>query len=443
VNEYPDFFYIMKRVLIVTPNWPPISCPDIHRVRMSLPYFHELGWEALILKIDPDQQEGLKDKTLENTVPPDIQTWQAGCLDKFWTQWFGLNSVGFRSFFHLAELGSRIIKTAKPDLIFFSTTMFVVMSLGRYWHKRHNIPYMLDFQDPWVNDYQGWGAAMPGGKIKFQLSQAIAKHLESFTLREVSHIISVSPGYPKTLQKRYSWLRQDQFTVLPFGAPETDFELLPSLNIQQKIFDPSDGKRHWVYVGRGGSDMALALRALFSAIKLLRDHNPEIWETVKLHFVGTSYAPGDRAVKTIEPIAQEMGVADLVAEHTHRIGYFEALQTLMDSNAILMIGSDDPNYTASKLYPCVLARKPIFAIFHEQSSVVDILRQCQAGKAVTFASNNQPQDLHENIISQLNWLLGLAIKHQPQTIWSAFEPYTAREMTRQQCLTFNQCLANK
>ena len=48
----------MKRVLIVTPNWPPVSYPDLHRVRMALPYFQQFGWEPIILKIDPDEQQG-------------------------------------------------------------------------------------------------------------------------------------------------------------------------------------------------------------------------------------------------------------------------------------------------------------------------------------------------------------------------------------------------
>ncbi len=432
----------MKKVLIVTPNWPPISCPDIHRVRMSLQFFSDFGWEPLILKINPNEQEGLKDEDLSRTICDSIQTWQAECFPKVWTRWIGIQSVGLRSFFHLAQLGSEIIKAAKPDLIFFSTTMFHVMFLGRYWHSQYGLPYVLDFQDPWFSDYYSRPQALkpPGGQFKYGLSQAMARFLESWTLRRVSHVISVSPQYPKTLLKRYSWLHPEQLTVIPFGASETDFEQLPSLNIQQKIFDRNDGKRHWVYVGRGGNDMTLALRSLFLGIQCERYQNPEQWQSVQLHFVGTSYAPKHRSVKTVEPIAQELGVADLVTEHTHRIPYFEALQVLTDSDAILLIGSNDSGYTASKLYPCILARKPILAIFHQESSVVDILHHCQAGRAITFAPENQPEDLLAEVKIQLQKLLSLPKGYQPETNWTAFQPYTSREMTRKQCAIFDQCL---
>ncbi len=434
-----------KKVLIVTPNWPPISCPDMHRTRMSISFFKEFGWQPLILKINPDEQEGIKDRVLEKTVPTETQTWQAGSIKKSWVSWFGLNNVGLRSFFHLASLGNKIIETENPDLVFFSTTMFPVMSLGRYWHFRYGIPYVVDFQDPWLSDYyiHSSSSQIPGGQLKYNLLQRLAKNLESFTLRRVSHVISVSPEYPKTLIKRYSWLREKQFTVLPFGAPEKDFQLLPYLNIQQTIFNPTDGKRHWVYVGRAGNDMALALRALFFGIQTERQRNPQLWQEVKLHFVGTSYAPGERAIKTVEPIAKEFGVTDLVHEYPQRIPYFEALQVMADSDAILLIGSDDPSYTASKLYPCILSRKPILATFHHQSSVVDIMQSCKAGQAVTFTSESQPEDLLLKIGIQLNWLLSLPKKFQPTINWSAFQAYTAREMTRQQCMIFDECLTNK
>src|SRR5437764_13661920 len=103
----------------------------MHRVRMALPYFAENGWEPLILKIDPDEQEGTRDPQLAASLPPGIRTWQAGCIPKRWTAWFGLNHVGMRSVFHLARLGNTIIENERPALVFFSTTMFPLFLLGR------------------------------------------------------------------------------------------------------------------------------------------------------------------------------------------------------------------------------------------------------------------------------------------------------------------------
>ncbi len=423
----------MKKVLIVTPNWPPISCPDMHRVRMSLPFFGEFGWEPLILKINPEEQEGIKDTELTKTVPAHIKTWQAGYIPKSWTSWFGLKNVGLRSFLHQGKLGSEIIKIEKPEVIFFSTTMFPVMLLGRYWHSKHGVPYILDFQDPWLSDYQGnrvRGSLYQSWKYK--ISQSIASILEPITLRQATHIVSVSPGYVDTLLKRYSWLKPEQLTVLPFGAPQTDFAYLKKCPVKQTHFNPGDGYQHWVYVGRGGSDMDFALRALFRALARERQQSPQKFSNLMLHFIGTDYAPIAQA--TIEPIAWEEGVGDMVREHPARIPYFEALQCLLDADALIVPGSDEPAYTASKIYPYILAEKPLLAIFHQRSSVVSVLESTKAGTVITFETGAEISVILEAIAEK--WLNTLP-PATPITDWVAFTPYTAREMTRRLCEIFD------
>ena len=428
----------MKKILIVTPNWPPISCPDMQRTRMSVPFFEQFGWEPLILRINPDEQEGTKDLDLAKTIPVSIKSWQSGCLNKKLTSLIDLKSVGLRSFFHLANLGDKIISSEKPALVFFSTTMFPLMIIGRYWLWKYKIPYIIDFQDPWLSDYYELNKSKPpGGLQKYKIARAISKILEPFALKKVSHIISVSPEYPKVLMQRYAWLTEDQFTVLPFGAPEKDFEILPKLNIQQKIFDPNDGCKHWVYVGRGGDDMTFSLNALFASIAKNRQQNLEPWEKIKIHFVGTKYSIFDNS-KQIEELAKSYNLNDIVSEYPQRIPYFEALQVLKDSHAILIIGSDDSGYSASKVYPCILAQKPILAILHEQSLVVNVIKDCKVGQTVTF--KNTTQNLQEQLNTRLEWLLLESENHISTTDWQAFQPYTAREMTRQQCAIFDRCL---
>ncbi len=427
-----------RRVLIVSPHFPPINAADHQRVRMSLPYMSANGWDAHVLAVKPDCVEAVQEPLLSQTIPDELQLTYVNALPTRVTRPFGLGSLGIRSLPFLQQAGDRLLQSQKFDLVYFSTTIFNAMSLGPRWHKRFGVPYVLDFQDPWQSDYYAKsGVKPPGGPLKYAFAQFQAKQLEPKTLQTVSHIISVSPTYPETLQKRYPHLSPQQFSVLPFGAPESDFTVLPALKIQQHIFDPQDGKRHWVYVGRGGQDMALALRSLFMGLQVARQQNPELWQAVHLHFVGTSYAPQGRAEKTVEPLAQELGVADLVTQYPYRIPYFEALQVLVESDGILLIGSDDASYTASKLYPCVLAQKPILAIFHQQSSVVEILQQCQAGHAITFHEKTRPESLVSEVATELTWLRSHPKGFQSPIQWPSFERYTAREMTRQQCAIFD------
>jgi hypothetical protein len=79
-----------------------------------------------------------------------------------------------------------------------------------------------------------------------------------------------------------------------------------------------------------------------------------------------------------------MGVADHVLEHPQRVPYFEALQVLRDAHMLLLPGSDDPQYTPSKIYPYILARRPLLAVLHENSGACDVLRSTGAGTVATF-----------------------------------------------------------
>ncbi|HBC41817.1 MAG TPA: hypothetical protein DCZ88_07950, partial [Pseudanabaena sp.] len=423
---------MQRRVLIISPNFPPINAADHQRIRMSLPYFNEFGWEPVILCINPNFVEGVVDPNLDLTVPSNIEIIKCNAISQKISRKFLIGNLALRAMPYLMRAVSKYLEKNTIDLIYFSTTIFPVMVLGRYWFKRYKIPYVLDFQDPWLNDYYDrTNNPPPGGNLKYKISQTLAKTLEPYALKKVSHIITVSPEYPKMLMERYSWLHQKQFQVLPFGAPEKDFEMLSSLNIQQKIFDPNDGYKHWVYVGRVIEGMHFSIKSLFSAIRSHRQQFPEAWQKIKLHFIGTKYSIFDHK-KEIEILSQSYNLDHIVTEYPQRIPYFEALQVLRDSHAILIIGSDDRGYSASKVYPCILARKPILAILHEQSLVVNVLESCQAGQVITF-SDPRTTNLIDALTTKIEWLLAQSNNYTSVTNWQAFQPYTAKEMTRQQC----------
>lgn len=425
-------------MLIVSPHFPPVNAPDAQRIRTMLPYLAQCGWEAEVLSVDPSHVEHSQDPYLTQLLPEGVSVTRTAALPTRYTRKIGLGNLGLRSWPYLMQAGDRLLSEHQFDLIFFSTTIFPVMTLGKRWQQKFNLPYVLDFQDPWLGGfYQGQAQGKPpGGRFKYAVDKKLAQFLEPQAMSQASHIISVSPDYPSLLQARYPHLSASQYSVIPFGAPESDYECLPNLSIRQTIFDPNDGCTHWVYVGRGGADMATALHGLFFTLSQLIAAYPERWHRLRLHFVGTSYAPGDRAEKTIEPIAQQYGLLDQVTEHPHRIPYFEAQQVLLDSQGILMIGSDDPRYSASKLYPAILAKRPIIALFPQQSLVVDILESTQAGKVCTFEAGMSPQSFFDSALrTELNWLLDHP--QSPPTDWDAFAPYTAQSMTRRLCQIFD------
>jgi hypothetical protein len=428
--------------LIVSPHFPPVNAPDHQRVRMSLPYFRENGWEAHVLTVDPRFVEGFRDPGLLQTVPADVPVTRVGAIPAGLTRRLGFSSLALRAMIPLNRAGSRLLRRGGFDLVYFSTTVFPVMSLGPRWQRRFDVPYVLDLQDPWLGDYyERSGIRPPGGWWKYRFAQWLARRSEPAVVRGAAHIISVSPSYPQSLLDRYPELDPKRFTVLPFGAPEVDAELVRRQNVRHTVFDPADGYRHWVYLGAAGPMMARALRGLFLAVQGVRQARPDGMK-VRLHFVGTSYAAGAAVQRTVEPLAQECGVADLVSEQTERIPYLEGLALLRSSDAVLIVGSDDAGYSASKVYPCILAGRPLLAVLHEGNLAGEVVRRCRAGDVIAFEASQTPDELARVIRPALDRLLDHT-GEVPDTDWAAFAAYSARAMTRQQCAVFDRAAQEK
>src|SRR5438067_2626286 len=130
--------------------------------------------------------------------------------------------------------------------------------------------------------------------------------MEPFALKHVAEIVSVDSAYTDDLRVRYPWLKQRTIGI-PYGGEPADFDYLRRHRRGNPIFNREDGCFNLSYVGRGGVDMIPALRALFQAIKRNLQSSPEIFQRLRLPFVGTTYASGGAVREQIMPVAREMG----------------------------------------------------------------------------------------------------------------------------------------
>jgi hypothetical protein len=400
---------------------------------MALSHFKEFGWQPIVLAVEPECSENGRDDSLLSTIPDDVEIHRVRALPVGVTRRVGIGNLALRSLPYLRSKGNQLLSSRSFDLVFFSTSMFPVMSLGPVWLKRFGVPYVLDFQDPWLSDYyKGSSLRPPGGKVKYAFSNMLGRALEPRVVREAAHIVVVSPAYPDLLRTRYSELNGKAFTVLPFAASERDFEFAQTSEISHAVFTLNDGLIHWVYAGAAGVIMEKSIRSFFTALKSKMERDPQLTKRLRIHFVGTDYAEGSRARKTVEPIAAEFQLDGIVDERTDRLPFLTTLKLLRDADALLLFGSDDPSYTASKLFPYVMARKPLLVVVHEKSSVCEIVRKTRGGVLVTFNGEEKLADIAARINSQ--WLESQPINET--TDWKEFERYTARSMTGSLCTVF-------
>lgn len=423
-----------RRVMIVTPSFPPVNAPDMQRVRQSLPFYADFGWDPYVLAVRPEASDQI-DSLLEATVPAGIPIRRVAAVPKSWSRALGIGNAAIRAWPFLLVAGHELIRRHKIDLVYFSTTMFLSLPMGRLWKRWTGAPYVVDMQDPWVTDYYDThpGVAPP----KYGLARRAHALLEPWTMREADGLIAVSPDYVETLHQRYPQLRSRPSAVLPFGVATTDFDLVARQPQANPFFTPGSGV-HGVYTGAGGSFMKPALTMLFEALKRGLADYPQLFEPLALHFIGTSYAGDQRARDTVKPVAESTGVAGRVFEQTARVPYFQSLQLARDADFLLLIGSDDPSYNASKLHTYVLSEKPLLAVVHQDSVMAAPLRAGGASVA-TFGIDGtaEPDAVAELVCAWRRLLESLPTR---RSVPASFQAFSARELTRRQCEVFNQAL---
>lgn len=398
----------MLRVLFVCPHFAPANAPDGHRVRLLLPHLDAAGIDAEVLTADPAASHFPTEEWLGESIPGSVPVHRARTRSREWSRVPGFGSLSARAMPGLRDLGDRILAEQPFDLVFFSTTQFGVHLLGPRWKRKFGVPFLMDFQDPWVNDYyrEHPGQVPPGGKWKFAAADRINRWAEPRVLAHCSGITCVSPAYPASLATRYAG-RPDvpealfrEALVAPFPAEQAELDRVRSGDVRQAIFDPGDGCRHWVYTGRCGPFMEKSVRAIFHAIRLSLPDHPERHETasrLRLHFVGTSYS-GSASDSPVGAAAREFGLESIVEEIPGRIPLSESLRCLLDADALLVPGSDDPGYSASKIHPYLMADKPLLAVFHRESPVTKLLRDLGGGVPVPFTDSDPVEVVARQIV---------------------------------------------
>ena len=105
-----------------------------------------------------------------------------------------------------------------------------------------------------------------------------------------------------------------------------------------------------------------------------------------------------------------------------------------------MMGSSERHYTASKLYPGLLARRPILAVYHEASSVVDILRGAArppSARLVTYGDRDRADSRVEVIYHELAALVEHPEYDPADVVPTALEACSASALAGKLAAVFN------
>lgn len=352
-----------RKVLIVTSTYAPAMLADMQRARMLARDLPALGWDVEILTpddsfqlqgtIDADSAPFFEPATPVHRVAPRF----ARLFDRI-----GVRTIGWRAFLPMLLTGSRLLASRKFDLVYVSTTQFNLFLLGLWWRRTRGVPYVLDIHDPCWNP-----AHANSPSLKRRIHNRLHRWIESAAVRGAAGIVSVSPGYLRTLLQRHggpgmTWTREECHAVIPFAGSPADLALAAPA-----AFD--DGGVHRIaYVGAGAPVMARSFECLCAALAQLRRTGADDLHDVRIEIDGTAsnWRPGDPAL--LAEIAARWGLGDVVSERPRRISYCRSLELLKGASGALVLGVDDADYMPSKLFTYALSGLPLLGVLHSASA---------------------------------------------------------------------------
>jgi hypothetical protein len=435
---------LVKKLLIISPHFPPLNAPDMQRIRMSLPHYRAGGWEPVVLTLMDEHQDGVREPELMATIPSDVRVIRIPALPVRAARWWGLGNTGLRMLPYLLWHGSKLLRAEKFDLVFFSNTQFITFPLGRLWRRWFDVPYVIDIQDPWRTDYyERKDSRQPPGGWKYQFARLQAWLLEGWTYRRVSAVMSVSPSYLDDLRARYPAFARVPAEVIRFGGSREDLVQAAAQPLEQPRFHKPQGEIHFLYTGASGPVMPHSLAVLFDGLRLYREKNPERAARLRFHFIGTSYVAFGQGVPSVLPVAELAGVADLVTEIPHRIGHFEALRLQQAADVLLLPGSSDLAYSPSKIYPYFLSGRPILGVVFRQSVMENLMDELNCATLVRFTPH-EPKDAAYGALAKFfdQALAGFPPDTLPVRAAARFaQLYHAPELTLRQCALFDRAIA--
>ncbi|MGE5055923.1 MAG: glycosyltransferase [Acidobacteriota bacterium] len=431
----------LRNVIIVAPEFTPSSYPPALRARFFAQHLAEFGWNPIVLTTHSRNYAVPADLENEKLLDPELEVVRTHALPLKWTRRLGFTDISLRTLGPHWRALNAICRSRKIDLIFISVPPNFAIVLGRLALARFGIPYILDYNDPIISGHYD---DLPRNQRppKWGVVRRLYGILEPFALRRADQIVGVADSYMAGLFTNYPWLRGMRTTAIPFGVEPGDFEYVRAHPQKNSIFNSRDGFFHISHVGAGGPQMANVLRAFFKGVHKLRQSSPELFRKVRMHFVGTTYAANSEQYQIL-PYAQEFGLDDLVQEQPKRVPHLEAIQLMLESNALVIVGSEAPHYTASKIFPCMLAGKPLLAVLHEESHAGKLLQELNAGTAVTFGSTRPLTSIHEEIAGAVRELVCAPPDWRPATLWDKFEPYTARAVTARLAEVFDRSVRSE
>jgi glycosyltransferase involved in cell wall biosynthesis len=386
----------MKKVLVISYNWPPAGGIGVHRTLKAVKYFREYGWEPVVFTAENAHYPYLDEGNFKD-IPDKVETLRVPIVEPFslFKKLSGrkkneaLNNIiqvrskksRFTDVFGLWVRGNFFIPDAralwirpsvtflskylaknKVDAIFSDGPPHTNTRIACILKRKFNIPWLADFQDPWtqVDYFPQLRLTAMARKIHERLEQAVFKNADKITI--------VSPTWKQDLE----CIGAKKVSVVYWGYDEDDFTDVEAEQSDKFVL---------FHAGLLGHDRQPDM--LFEVLKELGDELSSFKEHLQLQLAGQV----DVAVK--DAIANNN--LDVATQYLGYIARKDALQKTLGASILLLPLNKADNIKGripGKCFEIMRANKPVLAFGPEDSDVGKLLKQDNKGIAIPYDDKN-------------------------------------------------------
>lgn len=353
----------MKNILIIYPHWPPSNLAGVHRARLISNFLPDFNWYPLVLTVHEEFYEEKLDYDFLKTVRDGTEVIKVAAYKSKKKRIIG--DIGLRAFFQIRKKAIKLLKERTIDFIWVPIPSYYTTLMLPGLYKKFKVPYGIDYIDPWVKPRDVLGRFLS----KAYLSDLVASFLEPYAVSKAKLISGVNEAYYRPVLERNFKTKKIAQVGMPYGFDPKDHQI----QLQNVPLPWAAEEEAYVYAGAFLPKSHLFLKVLFDVIAKLKSSGE--WPlNKKVYFLGTGTYPG----KQIKEYAREYGIEELVKEKNERFPFLHILYFLNQAKGVIVLGSTEQHYTASKIFQSLLSQRPVFAVFHHLSSAVNIMQSANA-----------------------------------------------------------------
>lgn len=374
----------MKRVLLLSHYFEPYRLIGSRRSTYLADLLTENGYEVIVLRAHTDSygKDIVNLDTKQNYSVFQLR------IDNESTPFM---SEGRKWYFEYRKQIKRIIKRLAIGCMYICGNPFFYFTLGSYFKKECNIPYLLDFRDPWYQDLRLKKRMKNSllASMTFSIRNYVNKIKEKKAVKDACYIINVTRRRTEVYKRYYNFVDPSRFITIPNGYDDRKIsgisfafsEPMPDNVCKIGIF----GK--FSYYDRTSVQLLIAgCLKLLGSIRLDVHH----WGEDERYFV---------------EYVEKHHLSDIVKFHGH-VDYLSGLKSLSRMNCFVLNNRDNRSQ-GTKIFDYILLNKPIIAFISKDSEIADVLSNFRNSfvvktaddfvNAVCLIRQNRIESLDDNI----------------------------------------------